>query len=93
VDDLTRFCRLNSECPDQGVRGGENLSVRGRHGKDGSIRSLCRRSCGDRFSERKGIPLFRSHLAKEKALNLLKHAAEGCGVHQTERLVGSAATP
>lgn len=88
MDDLARFCCLNSDCPDHGVRGGENLSVCGRYGKDDSIRFLRCRSCGDRFSERKGTPLFRSHLAKDKAVAVLDHLAEGCGVRQTERLVG-----
>jgi transposase-like protein len=88
VDNLSRFCCLNPDCPDHGVRGGENLSVSGRYGKNDSIRFLRCRSCGRRFSERKGTPLFRSHLAKDKATALLEHVAEGCGVRQTERLVG-----
>jgi transposase-like protein len=88
VDDLSVFSCLNSRCPDHGLRGGGNLSVCRRYGKDDSIRFLRCRSCGDRFSERKGTPLFRSHLAKEKAVAVLGHVAEGCGVRQTERLVG-----
>ena len=88
MDDLSRFCCLNSECPDHGVRGGENLSVCGHYGKGGLIRFLRCRSCGDRFSERKATPLFRSHLTREKATAVLEHIAEGCGVRQTERLVG-----
>jgi len=88
VDDLSRFCCLNSDCPDHGVRNGENLSVCGHYGKDNSIRFLRCRSCGGRFSERKGMPLFHSHLTREKAVAVLEHIAEGCGVRQTERLVG-----
>jgi len=88
VDDLSVFCCLNSECPDHGIRGGENLSVCRRYCKEGSIRFLRCRSCGDRFSGRKATPLFRSHLAKEKAIAVLEHVADGCGVRQTERLVG-----
>jgi len=88
VDDLSRLCCLNSDCPEHGVRGGENLSVARRYGEGDSIRFLRCRSCGDRFSERKGTPLFRSHLTKEKAVAVLGHVAEGCGVRQTERLVG-----
>jgi len=82
------FCCLNSRCPDHGLRGGENLSVCRRYGKEGSIRFLQCRSCGPRFSERKGTPLFRSHLTREKATAVLEYVAEGCGVRQTERLVG-----
>jgi transposase-like protein len=88
VDDLSRFCCLNSRCVDHGVRGGENLSVCGHYGQGDSIRFLRCRLCGDRFSERKGTPLFHSHLTQEKATAVLEHIAEGCGVRQTERLVG-----
>jgi hypothetical protein len=70
MDDLSRFCCLNSECPDHGVRGGGNLSVCDHYGKATPIRFLRCRSCGDRFSERKGTPLFRSHLPSEKATAL-----------------------
>ncbi len=86
MDDLSMFCCLNSHCPDHGRRGGENLSVSGQYGKaDPPIRFLRCRSCGERFSEPKGPPLFRSHLAKEKATAVLEHLADGCGVRQTER--------
>jgi transposase-like protein len=88
VDDLSRFCCLNSQCPDHGIRGGENLSVCKTYGKDNSIRFLRCRSCGDRFSERKGTPLFHSHLTREKAVAVGEHIAEGCGIRQTERLTG-----
>lgn len=89
MDDLSRFCCLNSECPDHGVRGLNNLSVCGHYGKDSPpIRFLRCRSCGARFSERKGTPLFRSHLTRQKATAVLEHIEEGCGVRQTERLVG-----
>lgn len=88
MDDLSRFCCLNSQCLDYGIRGGGNLAVRGRYGKGDSIRFLRCRSCGGRFSERKGTPLFHSHLTSEKAASVLEHIAEGCGVRQTERLVG-----
>ena len=88
MDDLARFCCLNPDCPDHGVRGGGNLSVRGHDGKADTIRFLRCRSCGDRFSERKGTPLFHSHLTREKAIAVLEHVADGCGVRQTERLVG-----
>jgi transposase-like protein len=87
LDDLSRFCCLNSECPDHGLRGGTNLSVCGHYGKGDSIRFLRCRSCAGRFSERKGTPLFQSHLTQEKATAVLEHIAEGCGVRQTERLV------
>ena len=88
MDDLSGFCCQNSRCPDHGQRAAGNLTETGRYGPGKSRRMLRCRTCKSRFSERKGTPLFRSHLTKEKAADLLAHIAEGCGVRQTERLVG-----
>ena len=44
------------------------------------------RTCGARFSERKGTPLFHSHLPEEQALAVLEHLRDGCGVRATGRL-------
>ena len=88
MDDLSRFCCQNFECPDHGKRGGGNLSVCGRYGPDKQRRMLRCATCGTRFSERKGTPLFRSILPEEKVLSLLEHIDEGCGVRKTGRLVG-----
>ena len=86
MDDLSRFCCLNSRCPDHGKRGAENLTVTGRYGPGKSRRMLRCQSCRVRFSERKGTPLFDSRLAPEKLESVLEHIAEGCGVRQTGRL-------
>lgn len=88
MDDLTRFCCLNSDCPDHGKRGGKNLSVCDRYGARKQWRMLRCRTCKARFSERKGTPLFGSDLPKETVLAILEHIAEGCGVRETARLVG-----
>jgi transposase-like protein len=88
MDDLSRFCCLNSDCPEHGKRGAGNLTVRHRYGRDRSRRMLRCRACKARFSERKGTPLFRSHLSEETAVAVLHHLAEGVGVRKTGRLVG-----
>jgi LacI family transcriptional regulator len=88
MDDLARFCCLNSDCPDHGKRGAGNLSVTSRYGPGKSRRMLRCRTCQARFSERKGTPLFDSRLAPGKAETVLEHIAEGCGVRQTGRLCG-----
>jgi len=88
MDDLPRFCCQNSDCPDYGQRGGENLTVCGRFGKDHRVRLLYCRTCKARFSERKGTPLFNTKLSDEQAQTVLAHVAEGCGVRSTSRLVG-----
>ena len=86
MDDLERFCCLNSQCPEHGKRGAGNLTVTGRYGPDGQRRMLRCRICKARFSERKGTPLFDSRLPPERVESVLEHIAEGGGVRQTGRL-------
>jgi transposase-like protein len=87
MDDLTSFCCLNASCQDHGRRGGLNLRVHSRCGVRKQYRILECRTCGRRFSERKGTPFYQSRLPENKAVSILEHLAEGCGVRQTERLV------
>jgi LacI family transcriptional regulator len=84
---IEEFCCQNSECPDYGKRAAGNLRWHGRSGRKQQIRMLYCRTCKSYFSERKGTALWGSRLRQEKALAVLKHVAEGCGVRQTARLV------
>jgi len=86
MDDLSRFCCLNSDCPEYGKRGAGNLTVTSRYGPDKRRRMLRCRTCKDRFSERKGTPLFGARLDSRKIESILEHVSEGCGVRQTGRL-------
>ena len=86
MDGLSRFCCLNSECPEYGKRGVGNLSVTSRYGPGKARRMLRCQACKARFSERKGAPLFDSRLPAEKVESVLEHIAEGCGVRQAGRL-------
>jgi transposase-like protein len=88
MDDLSRFCCLNSACPEHGKRGVGNLTVTHRYGPEKARRMLRCRACKARFSERKGTPLSGSHPTPEKAVSVLHHIAEGNGVRKTGRLVG-----
>ena len=88
MDDLTRFCCQNPGCTLYGRRNAGNLSACGRYGKHNHIRLLYCNACKYRFSERKGTALFHSHLHPDKALAVLDHLAEDCGVRSTGRLVG-----
>jgi transposase-like protein len=88
MDDLTRFCCLNTACPAYGKRGAGNLSVCDRYGPPKQRRLLYCATCKARFSERKGTPLFRAQLPEEQIVSVLAHIAEGCGVRKTSRLVG-----
>ena len=87
MDDLARFCCQNPDCPASGQRDAGNLSVCARYGKHHHIRLLSCKACKYRFSERRGTPLFHTHLPEEKARSVLHHLGEGCGVRQTGRLL------
>jgi hypothetical protein len=73
-DDLSHFCCQDPECGLFGVRDAANLSVCGTFGKHKRIRLLYCSACKARFSERKGTAFFRSGLAPELALSVLRHA-------------------
>jgi LacI family transcriptional regulator len=84
---LEHFCCQELSCPDYGVRGKENLSVRGWSGQGQRIRMLFCRTCKTRFSERKGTILEQARLPDEKSIALLEHIREGCGTRSTSRLL------
>ena len=87
MDDLSRFCCLNHDCPEYAKRGGSNVAVRARYGPHRRRLLYCK-ACKARFSERKGTPLFACRLDEAVARSALAHLQDGCGVRQTERLVG-----
>ena len=86
MDDLSRFCCLNSGCSKHGKRGAGNLTVTSRYGSQKERRMFRCSVCKARFSERKGTPYFNSRLPPETFQSVLEHIAEGCGVRQTGRL-------
>lgn len=69
-----------------GQKGQGNIRPRGWHGRRRDIRLLWCRSCGQRFSERRGTALFRSKLSTSKAVGIVEHVTEGCGIRPTSRL-------
>jgi len=85
---LSKFCCQNKKCPNYGKRGANNLTVCGKFGKNNHIRLLYCRTCKQRFSERKGTPLFRMKLDRKKTVSLLEHISESCGVRKTGRMIG-----
>ena len=87
MDDVSRFCCQNSQCPDYGQRGAGNLTVCARYGRY-QRRLLYCRTCKARFSERKGTPFFDARLPDEQVVSVLEHIVEGCGLRQTSRLTG-----
>ena len=87
MDDLSRFCCLNPDCSDHGKRNHGNLTVPARYGPN-NTRVLRCSTCKDRFSERKGTPLFGTRLSAATVVSVLAHVAEGVGTRKTARLVG-----
>ncbi len=88
MDDLKNFCCQNPACKDYGHRGLDNLRVCFRYGPNHQTRVLACRTCQHRFTERQGTALYRCKLPQDKALAVLHHLQEDCGVRQTSRLVG-----
>ena len=84
---LEVFCCQNPNCPDGGLRGKENLRWHGYSGHKRKIRGLFCKTCKKYFSERKGTVLEHSRLEEDKAISLLEHLREGCGIRSTGRLV------
>src|SRR4051794_36894064 len=73
------FCH-NSACADHAKRGCS--------GRNKRIRMVYCRTCKSSYSERKGTALSRSQLPTDKAVCVLDHLREGCGVRATSRLTG-----
>ena len=83
------FCH-DSACPDHGKRGHGDVYFRGWSGRDKAIRMAYCRTCKKAYSQRKGTALERSRLPADKAIAVLDHVREGCGVRATSRLTGVA---
>jgi hypothetical protein len=81
------FCH-NCACPDHGKRGHGNVYFRGFSGRDKRIRMVYCPTCKRSYSERKGTALERCQLPLDKAVSVLAHLREGCGVRATSRLTG-----
>jgi len=83
---IEEFCCHNPKCPNRGKRGAGNLRWHGWSSKKSNIRMLYCRTCKSYFSQRKGSALYQCRLPQQKAISVLQHVAEGCGVRQTARL-------
>jgi transposase-like protein len=80
------FC-INKSCKDYGRVNGDNISIRGKYGKDHSRNLLYCRTCGKRFAETHSTAFFGLRLPEEKIGQIIHHAAEGVGVRATARLL------
>ena len=85
---LEELCCVNPSCPDKGLRGHGNLSVRKGKGA-GRWRILRCSTCKSEFSERKGTALWGTKMPADKVMDIAEHLKEGCGIRKTSRLVGA----
>ena len=86
--DLDSWCCQNPRCVAHGSFGAGNLTTAGYVDRAKTIRQLRCRTCGKRFSSRKGSVFYRSHLPPAQVVDVLNHVQEGCGMRQTGRLTG-----
>ena len=84
--DLRQFCCQNKRCVAYGRKAQGNLSFSGWTDRGKTIRQLKCRTCGTRFSSRKGTVFYRCRMAPEQVMDILAHVQEGCGMRQTGRL-------
>jgi len=85
MDDLKNFFCRNKQCPKYGIRGEENIRIRGTYGKN-KTRLLYCTDCKKTFSERQGTVFFRSSLPDDIIVSIHEHVAEGNGMRKTSRL-------
>lgn len=68
--------------------GRDNIRQKDWTNKNKTIRRLLCRTCGHKFSERKGTPLYLSRISTDRALAIARNLAEGNGIRKTSRLLG-----
>ena len=83
--DLDTLACVNAECSLFRQNGQNNLVIRKVYGHD-AIRLLRCRTCGEEFSERRGTALFNTKVSEDKAVEIVDHLTDGCGVRSTARL-------
>jgi LacI family transcriptional regulator len=86
--DLSDFACQNPGCTAHGEKGLGNLRVDSYYGKSGSLRMLLCKTCGTRFSERKGSQFWGCQLAPEIVGRIYECLDRGCGIRGTARLLG-----
>lgn len=80
---LSFFACPHSDCANFNRFGANNLSVCEQMGKGKAIRRLYCKTCGHRFSERKGSLMEGTKLPEEAIIRIVKCLAHGNGVEAT----------
>jgi transposase-like protein len=80
---LATFACPNPDCDDFNRFNGGNLSVVEWTGKHQHIRRLYCKSCGQRFSERRGTLMRYTKLPEETVVRIIKCLGHGCSIEAT----------
>lgn len=80
---LDFFACPNGDCADFNKFSNGNLSLVERIGKNKTIRRLCCKTCGTRFSERKGSLMEYCKLPLPDVVRIVKCLTHGCSVEAT----------
>jgi transposase-like protein len=83
---LSTLACVNPACQRFRLVGQGNLVIRKVYRYD-RMRLLRCRTCGEEFSERRGTALFNTKITEAKAVDVMNHVDEGCGVRSTARLL------
>lgn len=81
------FCPKEA-CKNYSKKGKGNIIFVWKYGKGDTQNLFKCTTCGTKFSERRGTPLYDFKLEEEKILQVLRCLVEGNGIRATARIVG-----
>jgi len=87
VDEWGLFSCPNPGCRDYGVKGGGNIRLKQRYGRNNVAELLCR-TCKKTFSENRGTPFFRLRLSYDKLYQILTSLIRCGSIRGTADVVG-----
>ncbi|MDR1110811.1 MAG: hypothetical protein LBP92_09020 [Deltaproteobacteria bacterium] len=85
--DIGKIYCPNKNYPDFSILGKDNISVRGKYGKNKDKILFYYRTCGHRFGQTHGSALFGAQIDPQTIRSIIHHAAEGVSVRSTARLL------
>lgn len=88
MDDFSKITCPNPECKDYKVEGKNNIFTSSMYGKHSKIRLLYCQTCGQKFSERKGTPIFNTKLDNGKIIKIVECILKGYSIRRTCNIAG-----
>lgn len=78
----------NAECADFNKAAAGNIRISMRYGRDNDRLLMLCQTCQQRFSNRRGSPLFRSRLSDTTVQKIFAYLQDGCSMRRISELVG-----